>query len=116
MEDHVPQVLRIHLAQVHQRGDIGEFAPHGVLLARHHHLPIVSAPLQVFPAHHIPVDGAELVVQRQRVVVVDEDEAFTHGQFLEQFQQGAVPVDGHHYAHVEFLVKVDGVAHVRLRQ
>ncbi|OQB89752.1 MAG: hypothetical protein BWX84_02272 [Verrucomicrobia bacterium ADurb.Bin118] len=50
------------------------------------------------------MDGFELVVERNGIVIVDERETLTDRQFLKELQQFFVPLDRHQHPHIQNLI------------
>src|SRR5690606_42041831 len=68
----VPTRRSSDLSKIQQGGYPLHFNPFGRFKAAYPHLPFPSATVEVFPTHHVPVNGAELIVEGNRVMRSEE--------------------------------------------
>lgn len=80
-------------------------------LPRHLDIPPFGSFLQVFPRENIPAQVHQLVVNRQGIVVVVNDQVFAFGERIEHIEYRLVPQPGLELLDIDDIVV--GLLHVR---
>src|SRR5690606_15678438 len=65
------------------------------------HLPFSSAPVQIFPAYHVSINGAKLIIEWNGIMIVDKDKAIANRQLLEKLYQCFMPFDRNEHPHIK---------------
>src|SRR5690606_16156327 len=112
VKDNLFPLFFIRFSKVQQGGYPFHFNSFGRFQTAYPHPPFPSTAVQVFPAYHIPVNGAELIEQRNWVVVVYKIKTVAHGQVFNELDQKFVPFDRDQDAYVQGSLRIFFQCHV----